>query len=108
MDYPVWVFGLIALILFGLPIPFCVFVLAISPAKGQTVKRMLLVFISVAAAIVTVGVFAAGSLESHAVARLAGMLCVPVALLAAAFAGLHDASSVRSRGFDFPSMTIGK
>ena len=108
MNYPAWVFGLIAFILFGLPIPFCVFVLAITPAKGQTVKRMLLVFISVAAAIVIVGVAAAGSLASHAVARLTGMLCVPVALLAAAFAGLHHARSLRSRGFDFPSVTIHK
>lgn len=108
MDYPAWVFGLIALILFGLPIPFCVLVLAISPAKGQTVKRMLLVFISVAPAIVILGVSAAGSLESHAVARLTGMVCVPVALLAAAFAGLHHARALRSRGSDFPSITIRK
>jgi|SRR5580692_280610 hypothetical protein len=108
MDYPAWVFGLIAFILFGLPIPFCVFVLAISPAKGQTIKRMFLVFISVAPAIVVVGVFAARLLASHAVARLTGMLCVPVALLAAAFAGLHHARRLRSRGFDFSSVTTRK
>jgi cytochrome b subunit of formate dehydrogenase len=48
MTYVAWIVGLIYVLASGLSLPFGILALAISPAKGQTVKRMLLVFIIIA------------------------------------------------------------
>jgi hypothetical protein len=58
----------------GLVIPFGVFALAISPAKGRTLKRMALVFITVSPSIVVLGILAAEVFQSHLIARSTGLL----------------------------------
>jgi len=91
----------------GLAIPFGVFALAISPAKGRTLKRMALVFITVSPPIVVLGILVAGTLQSHLVARATGLLCVPVGLIAGAIVvGWSYARSQRKRGPSFPSLSI--
>jgi|SRR5690242_18087590 hypothetical protein len=99
---------IIAILAFGLPIPLGVLVLAISPAKGQTIKRMLRVFITTAPATFVVGMLATTLLHSHVMARLTGMFFISVGLLAGGFAGLHQALWLRKQGSEFPSIAILK
>ena len=99
---------IIAILAFGLPIPLWALVLAISPAKGQTIKRMLLVFITTGPASFIVGIFATALLHSHVMARLTGMFFISVGLLAGGFAGLHQALWLRKQGSEFSSVAILK
>ena len=101
-----WVVSIVYLVATGLSVPFAAFALAISPAKGQTLKRMLLVFIAVAAGIFFVGLFIAAALHSHPMAKLTGMFFIPGGMLAGAIAGLIHARGLRKRGSDFPSISI--
>ena len=106
MVYLAWVVSIVYLIALALSIPFGVFALAVSPAKGQTVKRMLLVFISVAPAVLVIGFVAAGVFQSHPIARLTGLFCFPLGMLAGAIAGWMHARSMRKQRPVFPTLSI--
>src|SRR5215467_7775639 len=104
MIYLAWALSFVYLVALTLPIPLAVFVLAISPAKAATFKRMLFLFITVAPAILLIGFVLAGVSHSHAVAKLTGMFCVPLGLLAAAIAGWKHARSMRKQ--ETPALTV--
>jgi hypothetical protein len=104
--YVSWAIALIYMIGLGLAIPFGAFALAISPTKGRTLKRMALVFITVSISIVVLGILAAGTLQSHLVARATGLLCVPVGLMSGTIVGWSHARSQRKREPRFPSLSI--
>ena len=106
MFYLSWVIVVVYMIATSLSIPFGVFALAISPAKGQTFKRMFLAFIIVGPVVLLVGFLAAVLLESHTLAKLTGMFCGPLGLLAGAIAGWNHARSLRKHGPAFPSVSI--
>ena len=106
MAYLAWAVGLVYVIASGLSIPFAAFALALSPAKGRTVKRMLLVFIIVAPAVLVVGLLATAVFQSHAIAKLTGFFCLPLGLLAGAIAGWMHARSMRKQRPDFPTLSI--
>ena len=106
MFYVSWAIALIYMIGLGLAIPFGVFALAISPAKGRTLKRMALVFVAVSPSIVVLGILAAETFQSHLVARATGLLCVPVGLIAGTMVGWSHARSLRKREPSFPSLSI--
>jgi hypothetical protein len=106
MFYLSWIIAFACIVAASLSIPFGVFALAISPAKGQTFKRMFLAFIIVGPMILLVGFLAAELLESHALARLTGMFCGPLGLLAGTIAGWNHARSLRKHGPAFPSVSI--
>ncbi len=106
MFYLSWVIALAYIISTGLSIPLGIFALAISPAKGQTFKRMFLVFVIVGPVILLVGFLAAVLLESHALAKLTGMFCGPLSLLAGTIAGWNHARSLRKQRPAFPSVSI--
>ena len=101
-----WVVSILYLLALGLSLPLVAFALAISPAKGQTLKRMLLVFVPVAAGILFVGLSAANALHSHAVAKLTGMFFITSGMVTGGIAGLIHARALRKRGSDFPSISI--
>ena len=101
-----WAVSILYLVATGLSIPLAAFALAISPAKGRTLKRILLVFIPVAAGILFVGLFTAAALHSHAVSKLTGMFFIPGGMLTGAIAGLIHARTLRKSGSDFPSISI--
>ena len=71
-----------------------IIILAVSPAKWQTIKRMFLAFLCWAVAVFVIGWIAARFLQSQFVAELTGALMVSSSTLAAAVAGWLD---VRAR-----------
>jgi hypothetical protein len=106
MVYLAWVVSLVYLIALTISLPFGVFALAVSPAKGQTIKRMLLVFISVAPAVLVIGFVAAEVFQSHPIARLTGLFCFLLGMLAGAIAGWMHARSMRKQQPAFPTLSI--
>jgi hypothetical protein len=85
------------------------------PTKGETIDGSRLdaepddparVFITVSSSIVVLGILAAGTFQSHLVARATGSLCVPVGLIAGTIVGWSHAGSQRKREPSFPSLSI--
>jgi|SRR5215469_8695563 len=101
-----WVISLVYMIGLGLPLPVCAFVVARSPAKWQTLKRMLLVFFGTALLLFTVGFMAVAYFESHALARLTTMLSIPIGMLSGTVAGWVHARKLRTQQPEFPSLSI--
>jgi hypothetical protein len=79
---------------------FCggILVLAVSPERWRTFKKMLLAFITIAFVLAIVGLAVASLLSSIRilVADLTGTLCFSVGLLGAALTGWHHVRSVNN------------
>lgn len=73
----------------------CIVALAVSPAKWETFKRMIMILASCAAGIFVMGLLAAMLLDSDLLARLTGVLLVGASPLAAATGGWFHVRAAR-------------
>jgi hypothetical protein len=77
-------------------------IVAVSPAKGQTLKRMLIALFVTALLIFLLGWGAAAVFHSHVVAWFSGVLCVSGSTPAAAVAGWHHVHSLKKQHLTSP------